>query len=337
MSTSFQQFVSSSNYHPAAPGLDLRQHLRTLRLSVTDLCNFRCRYCMPLSGVSKRECQDVLPLERLTDLVEWLITHTGIDSIRLTGGEPLVRSGLEHLIAQVASLPKVREVSLTTNGSLLRHRAWSLKAAGLTRVNISLDSTDTNRFAEVTRGGDLRHVLAGIRAAKEAGLVPIKLNSVLRRSTWQHDVPLLLDYVVGTGLEIRFIELMRTGTERQWCESEFISAENVCRGLRLDMTWVDTTKGEGPARRTLVNWKGAVLPVGWITPRSRPFCSNCGRLRMDSLGRIRRCLMDPVTLDLATLLRMNEETAIDLFNTYIADKMPPTTMENSSAMNEIGG
>jgi GTP 3',8-cyclase len=317
--------------------LDLMPRVRLLRLSVTDLCNFRCCYCMPEEGVPKLARGTLLSLECLASLVALLTNLAGIDRVRLTGGEPLVRPGIEHLIAEVSSLPAIQEVSLTTNGSLLSKMAWSLKAAGLKRVNVSLDSLDKERFKEVTRGGNLDRTLAGIKAAQAAGLTPIKLNTVLQRSTWKLEVPWLLDYAAEAGFEIRFIELMRTGTERAWCESEFVSVDEVCRGLGAEIV---TVKEETmtPARRTLVNWRGAPVKVGWITPRSHPFCANCERLRMDARGQLRRCLMDPVTFDLPRVLAtMDTLAARQEFQSYVAGKFPPQAMDSSFAMSQIGG
>jgi len=292
---------------------------------------------MPVEGVPKVAHDDLLPLESLIDLVKWLVTHTGIERVRLTGGEPLLRSGVEQLVAGLSSIAGIRDVSLTTNGTLLPRMAWYLKAAGLTRVNVSLDSLDDQRFAEVTRGGRLESTLAGIAAAWEAGLTPIKLNTVLRRSTWKQEVPALLDYAAQTGFEIRFIELMRTGTERAWCESEFVSVDEVCGGLGVEIT-PEKELTRASARRTTVHWCGTLVAVGWITPRSHPFCSTCDRLRMDACGRIRRCLMDPVQLDLAHLLGVSGETTIKReFDFYLAGKIPPRSMDNVLAMSQIGG
>jgi len=273
----------------------------------------------------------------LTSLVAWLSIQTGINRIRLTGGEPLVRPGVEQLITELSSLPAIKEVSLTTNGSLLSKMAWDLKAAGLSRVNVSLDSLERQRFKEVTRGGNLDLALAGIMAAQDAGLTPIKLNTVLQRSTWQQEVPQLLDYAASNGFEIRFIELMRTGTERAWCESEFVSVDEVCAGLGAEIV---TAKGQSqaPARRTLLNWHGTLVNVGWITPRSHPFCAHCERLRMDAHGQLRRCLMDPKTFDLPRVLAtMNGLAVRQEFQSYIAGKFPPQAMDSAFAMSQIGG
>jgi cyclic pyranopterin phosphate synthase len=311
--------------------------LRLLRLSITDRCNFRCRYCMPQEGVAKVAHSDLLPLESLVEQVRWLVAHSGIDRVRLTGGEPLMRAGVDQLIAGLLAIAGIREVSLTTNGSLLPRMAWDLKAAGLGRVNISLDSLDKERFAEVTRGASLQSTLAGIAAAWEAGLTPIKLNTVLRRSTWRLEVPSLLDYAAETGIEIRFIELMRTGTERAWCEAEFVSVDEVCAGLGVEVVPAEE-QTRASALRTLVNWHGTQVAVGWITPRSHPFCSRCDRLRMDARGRIRRCLMDPVQLDLSCLLKsMDNSAARREFEFYISGKVPPRSMDSALAMSQIGG
>jgi cyclic pyranopterin phosphate synthase len=292
---------------------------------------------MPEQGVPKSRRCDLLTLEELASLTAWVSTHTGINRVRLTGGEPLVRPGIEHLIAEISTFPGMREVSLTTNGSLLSRMAWSLKAAGLGRVNISLDSLDEERFKEVTRGGSLKRTLQGIKAARDAGLTPIKLNTVLQRSTWKQELPRLLDYAASTGFEIRFIELMRMGTERVWCDSEFISVDEVCKGLGTKIVPAEEQTA-APARTTLLDWRGASVKVGWITPRSHPFCQRCERLRMDARGRIRRCLMDPATLDLPhTLETMDEVSASQEFQRYVAGKVSARAMDSSFAMSQIGG
>jgi cyclic pyranopterin phosphate synthase len=311
--------------------------LRRLRLSVTDRCNYRCLYCMPKQGVPSLACADLLPLEEMARHVAWLCSYAGIESVKLTGGEPLVRKGISGLIEQLAALPAIREVSLTTNGSLLASMAEDLMAAGLRRVNISLDSLDADRFTEITRGGRLQHTLEGIAAAQQVGLTPIKLNTVLRRSTWKQEMPALLDYAAGIGAEIRFIELMRMGTERAWCGSEFVSIDEVRNRFGTEILLEDRP-GSAPAQRTLLGWKGSIVTVGWITPRSHPFCRRCDRLRMDARGLLRRCLMDSATLDLPHLLStMDGHSARRGFARYIAGKVQPRTMESPFAMSQIGG
>lgn len=323
---------------PAASGdRTALSRLRLLRLSVTDLCNFRCRYCMPASGVPRLAHHDLLPLERLVEMVQWLTTHTAIERVRLTGGEPLARRGIENLVTALTSIPAIREVALTTNGSLLPRMAPALKAAGLRRVNISLDSLDADRFAVVTRGGSLQRTLDGIDAAEKACLTPIRLNAVLQRSTWQLEVPRLLDYAAARGFEIRFIELMRTGTEREWCNSELVSVDEVRNGLNAEfLPFAEQTNSS--AQRTQLHWRGTPLTVGWISPRSHPFCATCERLRMDARGRVRRCLMDATLLELHQLMQTSEEQSVlKEFRSYLASKVPPSAMDSSFAMSQIGG
>ena len=314
-----------------------QQRLRMLRLSITSKCNFRCCYCIPPEGVPKVAHAELVRLERLGELVAWLTGETGINRVRLTGGEPLIRRGVVDLVARLSIVPQIEEVTLTTNGSLLAEMAEGLKSAGLNRVNISLDSLDPDRFAKITRGGDLRKTLEGIEAAIAAGLTPVKLNAVLQRSTWKQDVPQLLDFAAEKGLEIRFIELMRTGTGREWCDSEFISAHEVCEGTHIETSSRETVPNSS-AQRTVIAWRGAPLMVGWITPRSHPFCQKCERLRMDAQGKLRRCLMDPTTLDLHSILASEGESAAQgKFREFLAGKRPPLAMDNLIPMSQVGG
>ena len=312
--------------------------MRKLRLSVTDACNFRCQYCMPPKGLHRTSSAGPLSIAELAESVAWLTQFAPIDRVKLTGGEPLLRAGLTELISRLVAVKGIQEVSMTTNGSLLPEWAGRLKAAGLARVNISLDSVDPSRFSEVSRGARLENTIAGIHAAIEAKLSPVKLNAVLQRSTWQQEVPLLLDLAAQHGLEIRFIELMRMGSERAWCESEMVSVEEVMGwlALRTSLTELDTPAPD-PARQVQLKWNGVALKVGWIAPRSRPFCDACERLRMDSRGRLRRCLMDPVTLDLPRLRKLTPAAALEEYRAYMAGKQPPPAMDSDITMNQIGG
>jgi cyclic pyranopterin phosphate synthase len=293
---------------------------------------------MPPKGLHRTSSAGPLSIAELAESVAWLRQFTPIEVVKLTGGEPLLRAGLTELISRLVAVEGIREVSMTTNGSLLPEWAGRLKAAGLARVNISLDSVDPSRFSEVSRGARLENTIAGIHAAIRSGLSPVKLNAVLQRSTWRQDVPLLLDLAAKHGLEIRFIELMRMGSERAWCESEMVSVEEVMGWLatRSPLTEVDTP-ASAPARQVLLHWNGIALRVGWIAPRSRPFCDACERLRMDSRGRLRRCLMDPVTLDLPKLRKQTLAAALEEFRAYMAGKQPPPAMDSNTTMNQIGG
>ncbi len=310
-----------------------------IRVSVTDRCNLRCRYCMPAAGIGKLRREDLLPLERLADTVAWLSREFDVSRVKLTGGEPLLRDGVVGLVQSLAAIPGVSEVSATTNGARLVDLAPSLRGAGLSRVNVSVDSLDERRFAELTRGGRLADTLAGIGAALDCGLTPVKMNAVLLSSNWRSDVPLLLDFAGRQGLEIRFIELMRTGTEVAWAEREYVSADEVrdWLGSRTDVV-DDRSASPGPARPSMIRWRGVAVRVGWITPRSRPFCDSCSRLRLDARGRVRRCLMDPVRFDLAGLLETTIEPEVrSRLHAYLAGKTASSAMESDLPMVSMGG
>ena len=310
---------------------------RTLRLSVTDRCNLRCRYCMPEEGVGLLPRGSLPDLETLEGAVSWLIDRFEVRRLRITGGEPLVRRGLAEFIARVSLARRLEEVSLTTNGTLLAGSARALKAAGVARVNISLDSLDPRRFSDITGGGRLEDALAGLEEALEAGLTPVKLNAVLTRSHWREDVPALMDLAADRGLTLRFIELMGTGPGAAWAAPEFVPATAVQSELGIEACGAVADRPGSPARYATVPWKGAVLRVGWITPVSRSFCGTCDRLRLDARGRLRRCLMDPEFLDLAALLGSREPEAFGVVSRWLGAKRPPETMVSETPMAAIGG
>lgn len=310
----------------------------TLRLAVTDRCNLRCIYCMPAGGAPWEAVSRLPSLERMAELVVWLGRIYPLDKVRITGGEPTLRRDLAELIRLLAAAPEVPEVAMTTNGMLLAGLAHELADAGLDRVNISLDTLDRDRFRELTRGGRVDDAVAGVRAAVDAGLGPVRLNSVLRRSSWRDDVPALLDFAIEHGVEPRFLELMRTGTERAWSEMEYVSAAEV-RDWLDGLGGIDgEIPGGGTARRDRLRWRGALMTVGWITPVSHPFCDACNRLRLDARGRLRRCLMDPQALPLADLMDGPEASYVRrLVARYLEGKVTPHGMHNRLPMVSLGG
>ncbi len=322
---------------PAAPAAPDRT--RTLRLSVTDRCDLRCRYCLPGGRAPFLPAAELRPLPDLLGAVAWLARRFGVDRLKLTGGEPLTRAGLVPFVRAAAALPGIREVSATTNGTRLAALAEELADAGLARVNVSLDTLDAGRFRDLTRGGDVARVLAGIDAALAAGLAPVKLNAVLRRSSWREDVPALLDFAAERGLEIRFIELMRTGSEVAWAEREFVAAAEVRSALEREGAVLPLpTPLAAPARRTLVRRGAREVAVGWITPVTHPFCGACDRLRLDARGALRRCLMDEATVPLVEWLRAGDDgAAVERVERYLACKRPPPAMEIGVPMRGIGG
>lgn len=311
----------------------------TLRVSVTDRCNLRCAYCMPEEGIRLLPRSEIPPLSEMAEAVAWLVARFGVDRVKVTGGEPLVRNGVAAFVSKVAAIPGVREVSMTTNGTRLAATAAELAAAGLARVNVSLDTLDPERFRELTRGGRVEEVLEGIDAALAAGLAPLKVNSVLRRSSFREDVPPLLELAAEKGVEIRFIELMQTGTEAAWAAAERVTGDAVRTWLESEGAVFAALQGRpnAPARRTAVSFRGREVVAGWIDPVSDSFCDDCDRLRLDARGRLRRCLMDERLFPLVDLLRRGEEALEEAAAGYVSRKQPPAAMSMPATMASIGG
>jgi cyclic pyranopterin phosphate synthase len=294
---------------------------------------------MPASGVPKVRHDELPSLESLASAIGWLAREFNVDRVKLTGGEPLVRAGVVELVRELVTIPGIEEVSMTSNGVLLPYHASALARAGLARVNISLDSLDPKRFFTLTRGGRLQDVLDGIEAARAAGLTPLKINAVLHRSDWRDELPRLFDYAAARDIELRFIELMRTGTEREWAAGEQVGADEVAAWLHERASVTDLAGPEtAPARMTLVGWRGRQVRVGWITSVSDPFCDRCNRLRLDARGRLRRCLMEERSLPLVELLaegageEVRRQVAL-----YLEGKRPPCVMDTPLTMNTLGG
>ena len=252
-----------------------------LRVSITDLCNLRCRYCMP-DGVCQKRHEDILSFEEITEIVT-AAAELGISKIRITGGEPLVRRGCVELCRMIAGVPGIREIDLTTNGTLLPRYARELKDAGVTRVNISVDSLDPDKYADITGGGRLEDALAGIRAAAEAGLTPIKLNTVLIGGFNDDEIPAFVELTRTTPVELRFIELMPMGG--RFGPSAYLPGDAV---LERCPKLAPLPENGGVAR--LYRLPDGLGRVGLISPLSRHFCATCNRLRLTSEGNLKPCL-----------------------------------------------
>lgn len=310
-----------------------------LRLSVTDRCNMQCAYCVPDQKTAKVPRRELPRLDELAEAVGWLQREFNVTSVKVTGGEPLLRRGVVDLVGMLVRCPGIDDVSMTTNGTYLARHARALRRAGLVRLNVSLDSVDAERFRQLTRGGRLEDTLEGIRAARDAGFDPLKLNAVLLRSTWREDVSELLDFAASQQAEVRFIELMGTGTEAAWVADEYVSADVVRDWLEARAP-VETVSvaAASTARRTRVNWRGHDVMIGWITPRSHPFCDGCNRLRLDARGRLFRCLMDPLPYPLVTLLAEQPYDQVRRgMEGFLAGKRPPKSMDTLIPMIAIGG
>lgn len=272
------------------------RRINYLRLSVTDRCNLRCTYCMPLEGIPKLQHGDMLSFEDMYRVATEAVA-LGVEKIRITGGEPLVRKGLLGFIERLAAIPGLKELVLTTNGMLLDEMALPLRRAGVQRLNISLDSLNQETFATITRGGDLKKVMAGIAAAEAAGFPPVKINMVVMRGVNDDEV---LDFAALT-LEkpytVRFIEYMPTLRDKGW-SSQCIAGNELLKliGQHYPLLPLVGTEMAGPAR----NFKISAAPgsIGIITPISGHFCDSCNRIRVTASGLARGCLFADNGIDL---------------------------------------
>ena len=291
-----------------------------LRISLTDRCNLRCIYCMPDEGVEQMSHEDILRIEEIEEAVRVAATM-GITRVRLTGGEPLVRKGVVDLIRSIKNTPGIEHIAMTTNGVLLPRMADELKEAGLSRVNISLDTLDPAQFSMITRRGKLEDALAGIRAALDVGFDPVKINAVTVRSLNQ-DYLAFAKLSIENPLHVRFIEYMPVGESSGssgcgWGKEDVVPSEELieiideraqAEGLgALIPAGGARPEGWGPAR--YYTFEGALGTVGFISPLSRHFCSECNRLRLTADGKLRPCLFSDVEFDLRDALRANDTEA----------------------------
>ncbi len=273
-----------------------------LRISVTDRCNIRCVYCMP-ETVTFLPKNSLLSFEEITRVVKVAAT-LGIDKIRLTGGEPLVRRDLPRLVSMVASVPGIKDVGLTTNGVLLAPMAKALRDAGLRRINVSLDTMDPVRFEELTRRTGFELVIAGILAAKAAGFDPVKINAVAIKGTTESDVVPLALFAREHGLELRFIEYMPLDAGDHWERGKVLFAAEILEILSASISPLTPTPHQDPRAPALeYDYLDGVGRVGLIASVSRPFCMSCNRIRLTAEGKLRNCLFALEETDLRPLLR----------------------------------
>jgi cyclic pyranopterin phosphate synthase len=272
---------------------------RDLRISVTDRCNFRCTYCMPAEGLQWLPRDQVLTFEEIERIARVCVQRFGIDSIRLTGGEPTVRAHLPVLVGKLAALGA--DLALTTNGATLRMIAGDLVAAGLRRVNISLDTLRRDRFAELTRRDELRSVLDGIEAAKEAGLDPVKVNTVVMRGVNDDEVLDLAVFGRDRGVVVRFIEWMPLDADQRWDADAVVSQDEILRMIDAVYPVEAIQRGHEPAERFV--YRDGMGEVGVIPSVTRPFCGSCDRIRLTADGQLRSCLFAVDEVDLRALLR----------------------------------
>ena len=277
---------------------------RDLRISVTDRCNYRCTYCMPEDGLEWLPRHEVLTFEEIEAVASVLVNRFGVDSIRLTGGEPTMRANLTLLVSKLAALSDpVRRIdlSLTTNGSTLRRQARALREAGLERINISLDSLIPERFERLTRRDDLDAVLDGIDAALEAGFEPVKLNVVAMAGVNEDELVDFARFGRDRGVTVRFIEFMPLDADDAWTSESVLTREQIVAAIDSVHPLEPVRRGSEPAER--FRYRDGRGEVGVIASVTQPFCGSCDRIRLTSEGGLRNCLFATDEVDLRAILR----------------------------------
>jgi GTP 3',8-cyclase len=278
---------------------------RDLRISVTDRCNFRCTYCMPAEGMTWLPRSQVLTFEEIERIARVCVERFGVDAIRLTGGEPTVRAHLPVLVGKLAALRtgdgRPADIALTTNGATLRTVAADLVAAGLRRVNVSLDTLKRDRFVELTRRDELAHVLEGIEAATEAGLDPVKVNAVVMRGVNDDEVVDLAAFGRDRGVTMRFIEWMPLDADQRWQSNAVVSQAEILAAIDAVFPVEPLVRGHQPAERFA--YRDGRGEVGVIPSVTRPFCDTCDRVRLTAEGQLRACLFSVDEVDLRALVR----------------------------------
>jgi cyclic pyranopterin phosphate synthase len=275
-----------------------------LRVSLTDRCNLRCTYCMPEEGLQWLARPDLLDDDEIVRLVRIAVTELGVRDVRFTGGEPLLRPGLVGIVERCAALDPRPRISLTTNGIGLGRTAGALRAAGLDRVNVSLDTLRPDVFHRLTRRNRHRDVVEGLAAASAAGLAPVKVNTVLMRGLNDDEAPDLLAWALEHGYELRFIEQMPLDAQHGWQRADMVTAEEILAALSACYSLTpeeDGARGSAPAERWLVD--GGPARVGVIASVTRPFCGDCDRVRLTADGQVRNCLFAREESDLRGALR----------------------------------
>ncbi|HEV7825095.1 MAG TPA: GTP 3',8-cyclase MoaA [Mycobacteriales bacterium] len=316
-----------------------------LRVSLTDRCNLRCSYCMPPEGLPWLPTPSVLGDDEVVRLVRIAVEHLGVTEVRFTGGEPLLRPGLVDILRRTTALHPRPQTMLTTNAIGLARLAGPLAAAGLDRVNVSLDTLDRARFKELARRDRLEDVIAGLDAARDAGLGPVKINAVLLRGLNDDEAVPLLEFAVEHGYELRFIEQMPLDAQHAWSREAMVTREEILDRLtaRFALTEDPSERGGAPAETWLVD--GGPVRVGVIASVTRAFCGACDRTRLTADGQVRNCLFARGESDLCTPLRggASDEEIADLWRTAMWGKKPghgiddPDFLQPDRPMSAIGG
>jgi GTP 3',8-cyclase len=313
--------------------------IKDLRISVTDRCNFRCTYCMPFEEYSAWiDRHELLTYEEIARLVA-IFLALGMEKIRLTGGEPLVRKGLEELIAKLSPLPGLRDLCLTTNGALLAEKAAALKAAGLKRLNVSLDSLVQERFKRITQRDDLARVLEGLKAAQRAGFERIKINAVIERGVNDDEILPLVEFARSNGFAVRFIEFMDVGNSNNWTMDKVVSKKEILERIAAKYPLEKVGREDGTAPSVDYRFADGAGDVGVIASVTEPFCSDCTRARLTADGKLVTCLFSQQGHDLKALIRSGatDESLKELIATIWRKRTDRYSEERLEAMRSAGG
>lgn len=314
------------------------RRINYMRISITDLCNLRCQYCMPEEGICKKDHEDMLSLEEIVEIVKAGV-KLGIDKVRITGGEPLVRNGIVEFIQMISNIDGIKDIAITTNGILLPKYAEDLKKAGLKRVNISIDSLNPDKYREITRGGDLSKVLKGIEESIRLGLTPVKLNVVAIGGYNDDEIGDFIKLTKDKPIDVRFIELMPIGEASEWGKERFISNEEI-KNMFNDLEPVETEKSSPAKYYKLPDGMGK---VGFINPISSHFCGDCNRLRLTSDGKLKPCLHSNDEIDILDVVKNNPENIEEVLKSAIMRKPEKHDLysidheESNRSMFQIGG
>jgi cyclic pyranopterin phosphate synthase len=293
-----------------------------LRISVTDRCNIRCFYCMPAENVEFMDKVELLTFEEIERFVR-LAVPLGINKLRLTGGEPLVRRELHKLVAKLAAIPGIQDIGLTTNGILLADQADDLYAAGLRRINVSLDALTPEKFKQFTRRDGFEKVLEGIEAAQRVGFAPVKVNAVSVRGMTEEELVRFGHFARETGVDVRFIEYMPLDADNAWERDKVLFANEIIERLSSEiMPLVPEGQPDKNAPATDFVFEDGVGRVGFISSISQPFCMSCNRIRITADGKLRNCLFSLEETDVRTLLRDGGSDAaiVDAIRSSVAAK-----------------
>ena len=282
--------------------------MRDLRISVTDRCNFRCKYCMPFDEYTWMAKTEVLSFSEI-ERVARIFASLGVTQLRLTGGEPLVRRELHRLVGLLATIPGIQDLSLTTNGALLVEQAQGLVDAGLRRINVSIDTLKADRFREITQRGDLQTVLDGLFAAQRAGMNPIKINAVVIRGFNDDEVIDLVTFGRTHGFEVRFIEYMDVGNANGWTLNKTFTKREILDVIHARYPVRESGRAGGSAPAVDYEFMDGAGKVGIIGSVTEPFCSSCTRVRLTADGKLVTCLFAETGFDLKTLMRGNATDA----------------------------